>query len=102
MVFIYIYTLSKQQRHFLLRESKAHIAMDIYTFIKETLMKEHVQAVLNLQIHLTGYLSHLYICVWSLDFNPLPASNVFCSLSVANSLDLDQARQNIGPGLDLN
>ena len=40
--------------------------------------------------------------VWSLDFNPLPASNVFrcLLLTFANSLDLDQVRQNIGPGLD--
>ena len=47
MVFIYIYTLSKQRWHFSRRESKAHIAMDIFTFIKKTLMKEYVQAVLN-------------------------------------------------------
>ena len=45
MVFNYIYTLSKQRWH-----SKAHIAMDIFTFIKKTLMNEYVQAVLNLQI----------------------------------------------------
>ena len=50
MVFIYIYTLSKQRWRFSLRESKAHIAMDIFTFIKKILMKEYVQAVLNLQI----------------------------------------------------
>ena len=49
MVLAYIYTLSKQRWHFSLRESKAHIAMDIFTFIKKTLMKEYVQAVLNLQ-----------------------------------------------------
>ena len=28
----------------------AHIAMDIFTFIKKRLMKEYVQDVLNLQI----------------------------------------------------
>ena len=58
MVFIYIYTLSKQRMHFSLRESKAHIAMDIFTFIKKTMMKEYVQAVLSLQI---GMIPHYLI-----------------------------------------
>ena len=34
MVFNYIYTLSKQWWHFSLRESKAHIAMDIFYIYK--------------------------------------------------------------------
>ena len=52
MVFIYIYTLNKQRWHFSLRESKAHIAMDIFIFIKKTLMKEYVQAssILNFNL----------------------------------------------------
>ena len=49
VMFIYIYTLSKQRWYFSLRASKAHIAMDNFTFIKKTLIKEYVQAVLNLQ-----------------------------------------------------
>ena len=37
-------------------------------------------------------------------FNSLPASADFCHLLItfANSLDLDQARQNVGPDLDPN
>ena len=35
MVFIYIYTLSKQRWHFSLRESKAHIAMDIFNIYRK-------------------------------------------------------------------
>ena len=63
MVFIYIYTLSKQRWHFSLRESKAHIALDIFTFIKKTLMKEYMQAVLNLQVILYFNLLFLQKCV---------------------------------------
>ena len=47
---------------FSLRESKAHIAMDFFTFIKKTLMKEYVQAVLNLQISVDSALSYILIC----------------------------------------
>ena len=51
MVFIYTYTLSKERWHISLRESKAPIAMDsFYIYKKKTLMKEYVQAVLNLQV----------------------------------------------------
>ena len=32
------------------RKSKAHIAMDIFTVIKKTLIKEYVQAVSNLHV----------------------------------------------------
>ena len=37
-------------------------------------------------------------------FNSFPANGVFCRLliSFANSLDPDQARQNVGPDLDPN
>ena len=37
-------------------------------------------------------------------FNTLPACGDFCHLLItfANSLDLDQARQNVGPDLDPN
>ena len=37
-------------------------------------------------------------------FNSLPASSDFCHLLItfANSLDSDQARQNVGPDLDPN
>ena len=37
-------------------------------------------------------------------FNPLPAGVDFCCLLITflNSLDPDQARQNVGPGLDPN
>ena len=37
-------------------------------------------------------------------FNSLPASGDFCHLLItfANSLDPDQARQNVGPDLDHN
>ena len=37
-------------------------------------------------------------------FNSLPASGDFCHLLIifANSLDPDQARQNVGPDLDPN
>ena len=60
MVFIYIYTLSKQRWHFSLRESKAHIAIDIFTLIKKTLMKEYAQAGSNASA--SSYILICYFC----------------------------------------
>ena len=56
---------------FSLRESKAHIAMDIFTFIKKTLMKEYVQAVLNPKVLNASALSYILICCFcrSVSFN---------------------------------
>ena len=67
------YTLSKQRWHFSLREFKARIAMDIFYIYK----KDTDERILNLTDKIIVYLSHLYFYMWSLDFNPLPASNVF-------------------------
>ena len=55
MVFIYIYTLSKQRWHFSLREYKA-LAIDIFTFIKKTLIKEYVQASSNSNASALSYI----------------------------------------------
>ena len=43
-------------------------------------------------------------CGSNLDYNSFPANGNFCHLliSFANSLDPDQARQNVGPDLDPN
>ena len=44
------------------------------------------------------------VCVVQRLTRSLPANDIFCGLSItnANSLDPDQARQNIGPDLDPN
>ena len=49
-------------------------------------------------------LMHEKTCVIPIFFNSLPATHDFCSLliTLANSLNADQDRQNLGPALDPN
>ena len=45
-----------------------------------------------------------FVIMSAFQLNSLPASDIFCRLLItfANSLDPDQARQNVGPDLDPN